>query len=296
MSDTSIPTYQFSQKYLADIPFQILRFEELPNIATQPFPRRRTFYEIFWITEGEGVHHIDFEEWTLTKNTFYFISPGQVNFWDIREQVSGYAILFTQDFIATYAFEQMTPQNFDFFHQATRHPLIEIGEESVAQFNSICEQMLSEYNHDHYGRLTLLQCHLTILLIHAQRQYSEINHSVPNTASDRLIAEYHKLIERHFTDVKNIEDYARMLHVTSGHLRDMTREKLGVTPGHLLNNRIILEVKRRLTHSDQTIAEIAHQLKFDDPSYFSRFFKRETGFTPSAFRQQICEKYQHPRD
>ena len=131
-------------------------------------------------------------------------------------------------------------------------------------------------------------------LIHAQRHYTEVNPTSLNSVSDTLIADYRQLIEEHFQNVKNIEEYAQMLNVTAGHLRDVTRGKLGVTPSYLLNQRIILEVKRLLTHSEKTITEIAHQLQFDDPSYFSRFFKRETGSSPTIFRQQIREKYQLP--
>ncbi len=296
MTKSPIPTFQFSPKRLADIPFEIVRFEELPAIATRPSPRRRTFYEIFWINEGSGSHHIDFEAWEITKNSLHFITPRQVTFWDVERQVSGYALLFTPDFFATNLLEQVTLQSFDFFHHSTRKPIIEITGTVVNRFNTLCEEMVSEYTSEHYGRFTLLQCQLTTLLIHIQRHYTHMNPITHKSSSDKFIDDFRQLIEEHFQEVKNIQDYARMLNVTAGHLRDVTRDKLGVTPSYLLNQRIILEIKRLLTHSETTIAEIAQQLQYDDPSYFSRFFKREAGISPTAFRQHIREKYQHSHD
>ena len=163
MVKQNIPTFQFSPQRLADIPFEIIRFEDLPKVATRPSPRRHTFYEIFWIREGSGFHHIDFETWEITNNSLHFIAPGQVNFWDIDRQVTGYAILFTSEFIATNIFEQITIQSFDFFHYTTQQPTIVISKEDVSNFNVMCEQMLSEYSSHHYGRFTLLQCQLTTL-------------------------------------------------------------------------------------------------------------------------------------
>ena len=64
-----------------------------------------------------------------------------------------------------------------------------------------------------------------------------------------------------------------------------------MTPGKIINNEIALEAKRQLAYTDLTIAEICYKLNFEDPSYFSRFFRRETGMTPNVFRKHIGEKY-----
>ena len=76
------------------------------------------------------------------------------------------------------------------------------------------------------------------------------------------------------------------------HLRNSVKEKTGRSPGHILRQEIALEAKRLLIHSELTAAEIGFKLGFDDPSYFGRFFKRESGLSPTAFRQRIIEKYQ----
>lgn len=295
MTKSPIPTFRFSPKHLTDIPFQIIHFEKLPAVAIESTPRRRAFYEIFWITDGVGKHHIDFEGWSIIPNTLYFITPGQVAYWELQEQAKGFAILFTQEFMASNLLEQVTLQSFDFYHHTTQQPLIHIDNDDAKLFTAICEHMVSEYNGQNYGRFALLQCQLITFLIHSQRHYNELLHPSHMLAGDKLVKRYLQLIDKHFHEIKTILDYAEILSVTSGHLSDMVGEHLGTTPIQLLNKRIALEAKRELIHSEQTIAEVSLVLNFDNPSYFSRFFKREVGIAPSEFRRKFREKYQYPR-
>ncbi|MDB6080659.1 MAG: AraC family transcriptional regulator, partial [Akkermansiaceae bacterium] len=85
--------------------------------------------------------------------------------------------------------------------------------------------------------------------------------------------------------------YAKMLGVTSGHLNDTVSAQTGRPAGALIRERILLEARRLLLHSELQIAEIAYHLGFGDPSYFARFFRREDGRPPGDFRMEIREKY-----
>jgi AraC family transcriptional regulator, transcriptional activator of pobA len=295
LTNTPIPIYQFKAERIADIPFEIVPIADLPPIATSPNPHRHMFYVIFWIMDGSGIHNIDFEPWSIVPNTLYFVTPGQVNFWSIEEQISGYVILFTSDFVATHILEQITLQSFDFYHHTAKQPLVHINEENAHIFNEICEKMLSEYASIDYGRFTILQSLLAILLIHAQRHHTKTTQPIAVSAGKQLISQYLQLVDEHFYNIQNIQEYAQILGITAGHLSDIAREQLGITPIQLLNKRITLESKRYLAHSELTIAQIGQQLHFDNPSYFTRFFKRETGVTPSNFRHQFRKKVHNPR-
>jgi AraC family transcriptional regulator, transcriptional activator of pobA len=79
--------------------------------------------------------------------------------------------------------------------------------------------------------------------------------------------------------------------VTSSHLSESLRMETGLRPGELIRARLLLEAKRLLLHSELTIAEIGYELGFEDPSYFSRFVRREIETSPVEFRNRIREKY-----
>ena len=83
-----------------------------------------------------------------------------------------------------------------------------------------------------------------------------------------------------------------MMGVSASHLSNTLKTMTGFTPAQLIHNEILLEAKRMLVHTRQTVSEVGYRLGFEDPSYFSRFFKREIGMNPTQFQTDIREKYQ----
>jgi AraC-like DNA-binding protein len=74
-------------------------------------------------------------------------------------------------------------------------------------------------------------------------------------------------------------------------LTESLRLEIGLTAGELIRARLLLEAKRLLLHSELTVAEIGYELGFEDPSYFSRFVRREIETSPVELRNQLREKY-----
>ena len=98
-------------------------------------------------------------------------------------------------------------------------------------------------------------------------------------------------VEEKFLTLHKVNDYADLLAVTPNHLNDTTKKVTGKTALELIQDRLLLEAKRLLLHTEQTAKEISYQLGYNDPSYFTRFFKAQTERTPDDFRRQIREKY-----
>jgi len=82
------------------------------------------------------------------------------------------------------------------------------------------------------------------------------------------------------------KDYADKLAMTVDRLNDHVRRATGVTAGHLIRQRVLTEAKRQLVFTNQPIHEIAYDLTFADPSHFTRFFRKQTGTAPQAFREK----------
>ncbi|MNJ62533.1 HTH-type transcriptional activator RhaS [compost metagenome] len=73
--------------------------------------------------------------------------------------------------------------------------------------------------------------------------------------------------------------------MTLATLGRLCQEHLGMTPMNVINARLVLEAKRMLGHSSLSVKEIAHELGFVDVGYFSRFFRKQAGVSPSGFRE-----------
>ena len=93
-------------------------------------------------------------------------------------------------------------------------------------------------------------------------------------------------------DKRQVQHYAAQLSVSPNYLNILTRKHLGKTALDLINERVLLEVKRLLLRTDLAISEIAWQSGFNELSYFSRFFKRHTEMTPIQFREAMNKMYQ----
>ena len=125
-----------------------------------------------------------------------------------------------------------------------------------------------------------------ILLETANRLYSEQWVGSDSHLYDR-IRQYEDLIEAQFRTVRGISAYAQQMNLTPNHLNHICKKVLGKTASQLLNERIIIEAQRLLMHTAQSVKEIGYQLGFEDPSYFIRFFKKNTDQTPIAFQQLL---------
>ena len=94
------------------------------------------------------------------------------------------------------------------------------------------------------------------------------------------------LIEENILKYKQVSKYAEMLNLTVYQLNAITKGLLNKNASELINEYIILESKRNLLATSNLVSQIAYNLGFEDTSYFIRFFKKHTGYTPEIFRQQ----------
>ena len=108
------------------------------------------------------------------------------------------------------------------------------------------------------------------------------NNGLPQDPSN-----FAKYVEQHYLKRRQVKVYADMLGVTANHLVETVRQTTGMTPGRILSDRLMLEAKRLLVHTQQSLSEIAYHLAFSDPSQFGRWFKNTGGLSPGKFRQEF---------
>lgn len=102
VSHQDIPLHTFRlglETTYEEIPFEYLNFSEAPWMAQATYPHRHDFYEVLYVTSGKGTHFIDFNAYPIEPNTFYFISPGQVHYWETIVPIEGEILVFTDDFL-----------------------------------------------------------------------------------------------------------------------------------------------------------------------------------------------------
>ena len=257
-------------------------------------PHLHDFYSIFWIESGEAIHATEFVEYSLKADTILFVPPGLKHRMYIDKSVGGTYILFNEDFIQYNRKNHVPLKEYRLFNNSDFKSLITVLPEKREKLNNITGLIFNELqNSDEYSQDIVLNL-LHLFLLESRRIFDQQNQAPkeePDTTPDTTIIKFKQLIEENFTKEKNVSPYAEMLNMNPSCLNELTKRTTGITAGELIRNRVIDETKKLLYSSKMSGKEIAYELGFDDPAYFSRFFKKYTGITLKEFRDNSRKKY-----
>lgn len=251
-------------------------------------PHLHYFYEILWFHEGTGKHFVDFQEYEVKPDTIFFMSPGQVHHFDKNTGYRGITIKIRSDFMK---YENNTDNLFlkyNAFYTFDTTPCFHINKHTAAELITLTTSMEEEIRRKgDFGNREILKSLLRIFLVKIQRhgiQEGEL-HLDNLKPSHQLFLQFRRLVEQEYTRLHTVQEYADQLNVAVRTLNKCVNECSHTSPLAFINKRILLEGKRLVRYSNMSFKEIAYELGYDDPSYFVKFFKRNTGNLPSEFRQ-----------
>lgn len=275
------PIHDFSKDDASSIPFKVLPLEQ-ENFYNATVAHRHNYYEIFIFEQGGGTHHIDFNSFPILPQSIHFISPGQVHLVQREKGSSGKVIVFSRDFFLQNSLLEQMP----FFNNYSIHPILNLSSSQFVPCQQLVEQIDVEYKEQQQFHETALRSYLTVLLINCKRCFeaSLQNPKLHLSKDYQLYQRFKTLLEQKFREWHQVNDYAKELLVTDKYLSSISKKLVGQTGIQLIHQRIVLEAKRLLVHSNLSSKEIAYFLNFEDPAYFSKFFKRNTGLTPNVFK------------
>lgn len=247
-------------------------------------PHRHDYYHILYIKKGNGLHSIDFKTYEIKPNSIFFISPGQVHSLNINKNVEGYALSFNSDFYLLRN-DMQKLLAYPFFHSLINMPTVYLSDKDIS-IQSILDDIHSEYTSNKDLKENMLQALLEILLVQVSRHYNKLNSNDKPVQLISQLRQLETLIDTHYKKYKALDNYAEMMFISPEHLNSLCKKGLNKTVTNLIHERLILESKRLLSYTNDSIAEIADELGFTEKSYFMRFFKKNTRLTPNVFRKQ----------
>lgn len=272
---------------------KICDFDE-EEIEHNLMPHLHDFYSIFWIESGEAIHATDFVEYSLKDDTILFVPPGLKHRMYLDKTVGGLYMLFNEDFIRYNRMNHVPLKEYRLFNNPDFKSLIKVFPEKREKLVNITSLIFEEVqNSDEYSPDIVLNL-LHLFLLESRRIFDQQNQTPkenPEATPDATIIKFKQLIEENFTKEKNVSPYAEILNMNPSCLNELTKRTTGITAGELIRNRIIDETKKLLYSGGLSGKEIAFLLGFDDPAYFSRFFRKYTGQTLKEFREHSRKKY-----
>ncbi len=246
-------------------------------------PHALEFFDVILVTRGRGCLWLDSHRHAVRPGTMFFTTPGQIRRWDTT-RLDGMCLFFeetfTRDFLQDDAFVRRLP----YFHVDPARAALMLGPAAARRVQARLAAMQREIAHYRRDSTDLLraQVHETLLVL--ARHYAAAHRVQPQRPTHRVVSRFLELVERDAVRRHRVADYAAELAVTPGHLSVLCTEYTGQRAKRLLHNVLAARARRMLLYTDESAARIGVSLGFEDASYFSRFFRRETGQTPTAFR------------
>ncbi|WP_209391213.1 helix-turn-helix transcriptional regulator [Chryseobacterium sp. RR2-3-20] len=249
---------------------------------------KHSFYHLVYFTKGKGVHTIDFTNYAIEAGCIYFMIPGQVHHWKFEEdEVEGYVINFSDIFFDQIFLSSSVIDQFTFFNVFSDLQMLKLSENIRPRIVEIFEIILKEMAKSDEYTMMMIAAEMLRLFILVSRELPVKATILSNgNRSSVFLKQFFNLIEDNFKELRLPKDYASLLYVTSNHLNFVCKDNLNRSAGEIIRNRILLEAKRMLVNYDLSVANIAMELSFFDTSYFIKFFKKYTGYTPDNFRKQ----------
>ncbi|MEM1339915.1 MAG: AraC family transcriptional regulator [Bacteroidota bacterium] len=296
MAKKEIPVFETSNEiheatgfdHRSHIPgFDIFTMQSLEPSARRCMPPyRQGYYQVGILSESAGAKiNLNTNKVDLDQFPLWFVVPGQVFSWVRDPNTKGIHIQFRKEFIS-----RTVPNLTETF------PFLKISENSVfsmtpeeqRSLETDMGRMLSVFQHPHPYQEKMLEGMLISVLYYCKSIYERYKTTESHLSRAQVLTQrFQQLVDKLYIDSKNVGDYAEQLNVTPNYLTTMVKHITGKTAKDIIQQRVYLESKTMLSFTSMDVAEIAYQLNFQEPTHFTRFFKKYSGTTPNKFRQSL---------
>ncbi|WP_183559823.1 helix-turn-helix domain-containing protein [Mucilaginibacter sp. SP1R1] len=273
--------------------FNVFKIDELMaksrKKSVMPY-NRRAYYKISMISGKNKAEYAD-KVVDIEKNALLFATPKiPYHYVPQDDDQFGYFCIFTSDFLIQHK-SGVILDDLPIF-QPGGYPIFQLTDEATEDITFIFKKMYNELSSDYAYKYDLLRNYVLELIHYGQKLQPATALYPSHTASARVSSLFIELLERQFPiesphqklNLRTAKDYANRLAVHVNHLNKVLKENTGKTTTHIISSRIIQEAKILLKQTDWNISEIGYCLGFEQVAHFSNFFRKQTSFSPVAFR------------
>jgi AraC-like DNA-binding protein len=253
--------------------------DELKELFLQPHKKAQYFF--LFVKNGASLHKLDMQEISISNDQLLFVLPYQIHIPPLHQhEWEYYKLAFDEQCLS------LLPKSFPFLINPLQNQLISIREDAVQRISWTFESL--------YQLLKVKDSPTALILTYLDSLLTEINHAYfhdqqKQPGSNEKLTKYiafKLLIEEELTQHLSVEAICRRLAVNATYLYNIVKEFSGLSTKEYLNQRLVLEAQRKLFYGETSVKEVAFELGFNDPDYFSRLFRKVTGHTVSQFMSE----------
>ncbi|MBN9409013.1 MAG: helix-turn-helix domain-containing protein [Burkholderiales bacterium] len=254
---------------------------------TIPAHRHDGLHQFQMLTGGAAEATIDGRTMRLAAPAAIMLAPGVVHGFVYERDSTGHQVTLPSTLLRQLL--GATPALIERLGQTIVVGAADIGDDA-AECEALFARVHAEFQSQRLGRTEALHSHATLLALWFLQREAAARATLRSQAlRDTLVQRYRQLVEQHFRDQRPVSFYADALDVTPDHLSRICRAMTGRGAIDLLHQRLELEARRLLAYTPAPVAQVAHELGFDDPAYFSRFFAKVSGQSPTAYRSAVAQ-------
>lgn len=225
----SLPLYRLAETEISNIQFELL---EIPGFfvsnGNHPFEAHlHGFYQIIWFKKGCGSHYVDFKEYPVQDNSLFFISPGQIHFFDKENSPQGIILHFNESFLSDEGFSENVFLKYNVFNAFDKEPYFLISEIDAQRLDDIVRIMEYETsNVNSFAHRDYLKYLVKLFLIEVQRVGNREtgNKLCVNNSSNRMFIKFRQMLEHHYKHMHTVKEYASHLNVSIKTLTNSVHE------------------------------------------------------------------------
>jgi AraC family transcriptional activator of pobA len=247
--------------------------------------RHRNLFQILIVREGGGEMNYEAAQLSFEAPCAILVPATVAHGYRFRpRETEGHVITFTED--AAQGPGSPSDEAITRLRRMASDPVVPLGTEELSRIDTLCDALNEESFLAREGFRISLRSYLALIAIAIVRLAANRARvgTMTLTAGDPTVEALRRLLEQNFRSQRMLGFYAEKLAMTPDRLNDHVKRATGVTAGHLIRQRVLIEAKRQLVFTTEAIHEIAYDLGFSDPSHFARFFRQQTKTTPQDFR------------
>lgn len=241
-------------------------------------------YAILWLQSGFKRIQIDFEEFEVSTNSVYFITPGRKINIKFNSQPEGWILRFSKEYFRNHIREKLIIKRVEVLAPLDKNPRIILSPKIGERIHLITEMIDELLGSEIPNKETAIASLFRTLLVYCDSKCNISVSDTDNTNDVQLVKLFKDLVVKHYTNTHKVSEYAEMMNISSKYLNQVVKNVLGVTAKSVIHEQLIIQARRELKFTNKSVKEIAFNLGFTEPFHFSNYFKKIIGTSPSEYR------------